>query len=251
MDNRLDEKMLVARTEDAVVLCEKQNCIKFVGFLTPAEAETVRRNLPKSPVKTIFFGGYPDAERTLFVALPDYLSEDDAGELISVLEISGRDVREMKHPDFLGSLLGLGIRRDKIGDILVLEDRCLVFVVENIADYIVENLTKVGRRGVKVQRVKVSEAEIPGRKFERIHSTVATLRLDSVVAAALRTSRSAAASAISEGRVFVNWVQEESSSHKIKPGDVFSVRGAGRFRLSEETRETKRGRISIYIEKMV
>ena len=100
MDNRLDEKMLVARTEDAVVLCEKQNCIKFVGFLTPAEAETVRRNLPKSPVKTIFFGGYPDAERTLFVALPDYLSEDDAGELISVLEISGRDVREMKHPDF-------------------------------------------------------------------------------------------------------------------------------------------------------
>ncbi len=251
MDNHLDEKMLIARAEDAVTLCEKQNCIKFVGFLTPTEAETVRRNLSPGLVKTVFFGGYPDAERTLFVALPDYLEEEDAGELVSVLEITGRDVGELKHPDFLGSLLGLGIRRDKIGDILVLEDKSLVFVMENIAEYIIENLTKVGRRGVKVKSVKISETDIPGRKVEIIQATVAALRLDSVVAAALRTSRSVAATAISEGRVFVNWVQVESSSHKIKPGDVFSVRGAGRFRLSEETRETKKGRISIYIEKMI
>lgn len=251
MDNRLDEKMLIARLEDAINLCEKQNCIKFVGFLTPAEAEIVRRNLSPSPVKTVFFGGYTDAERTLFVALPDYLEEEDAGELVSVLEITGRDVGELKHPDFLGGLLGLGIRRDKIGDILVLEDKCLVFVVENIAEYIIENLTKVGRKGVKVKSVEISETEIPGRKVEIIQSTVAALRLDSIIAAALRTSRSVAATAISEGRVFVNWVQVESSSHKIKPGDVFSVRGAGRFRLCEETRETKKGRISIYIEKMM
>ena len=185
------------------------------------------------------------------MALPDYLEEEDAGELVSVLEITGRDVGELKHPDFLGSLLGLGIRRDKIGDILVLEGRCLVFVVENIADYIIENLTKVGRKGVKVKAINISEAEIPCRKVEIIQSTVAALRLDSIVAAALRTSRTVAVAAISEGRVFVNWVQAESSSYKIKPGDVFSVRGAGRFRLSEETRETKKGRIGIYIEKMM
>lgn len=251
MDNHLDEKMLIARAEDAVTLCEKQNSIKFVGFLTPTEAETVRRNLSPGPVRTVFFGGYPDAERTLFVALPDYLEEEDAGELVSVLEITGRDVGELKHPDFLGSLLALGIRRDKIGDILVLEDKCLVFVVENIAEYIIENLTKIGRRGVKVKLSEISENEIPGRRVEIIQSTVAALRLDSIIAAALRTSRSVASAAISEGRVFVNWIQVESSSHKIKPGDVFSVRGFGRFRLAEEIRETKKGRIGIYIEKMI
>lgn len=246
-----EEKMTVARAEDTLQLCEKQNCMKFMGFLTPAEAEIIRRNMPKAAVNSTFFGGYPDAERTLFVALPDYLEPQDAAELVSVVEITGREVGTLRHPDFLGSLLGLGIKREKLGDILVLEDRCLVFVVENIADYIAENLDKVGRKGVKVRRVNLDEVEIPPRRVENINATVAGLRLDCVVAAAAKTSRSAALSYISEGRVFVNWTEEDSPSFKMKPGDVFSVRGLGRFRLTEEIKETKKGRLSVCIEKMV
>ncbi len=246
-----EEKMTVARAEDTLQLCEKQNCIKFMGFLTPAEAEIIRRNMPKAGVNSTFFGGYPDAERTLFVALPDYLEPQDAAELVSVVEITGREVNTLRHPAFLGSLLGLGIKREKLGDILVLEDRCLVFVVENIADYIAENLDKVGRKGVKVRRVNLDEVEIPPRRVDNINATVAGLRLDCVVAAAAKTSRSAALSYISEGRVFVNWTEEDSPSFKMKPGDVFSVRGLGRFRLTEEIKETKKGRLSVCIEKMV
>lgn len=251
MNISVEEKMLIARAEDAVKLCEKQNCMKFVGFLTPVEAELVRRNLPHNNVRTVLFGGYPDAERKLLVALPDYLEEDAAEELISVIEFTGREIAELRHPDFLGSLLGLGIKREKIGDILICDDRCLVFVVENIAGYIVENLDKVGRKGVTLRRVELNEIEIPQRKFEVIGATVAGLRLDCIVAAALRTSRSVALTVISEGRVFVNWVQQDSSSVKVKPGDVFSIRGKGRFRLSESINETKKGRLGIHIEKMI
>lgn len=251
MSCNIEEKMLIARAEDAVSLCEKQNCIKFVGFLTPVEAECLRRSIRKSVVNTVFFGGYPDSERVLFVALPDYLEEADASELIEIIEITGRDVGELKHPDFLGSLLGLGIKREKIGDILICDDKCLVFVVENIAGYIVENLDKVGKKGVKVRRVSCEEVEIPKRKFELINATVAALRLDSIIAAALRTSRSSALSVIAEGRVFLNWSQQDSPSAKIKPGDVFSVRGKGRFRLSETINETKKGRLGVSIEKMI
>ncbi len=251
MNGNPEEKLLIARAEDAVSLCEKQNCIKFVGFLTPVEAELVRKNLKKSTVQTVFCGGFPDAERTLFVALPDYLEQDDALELISVVEISGRDLEQLRHPDFLGSLLGLGIKREKIGDIIPCGEHCFVFVVESIAGYITENLDKIGRHGVKTRIVDFDRVEIPQRKTEIINTTVSALRLDSVIAAAIKTSRSAALSVISEGRVFVNWTQQESPSAKIKPGDVFSVRGKGKFRISEEITETKKGRLGVRIEKMV
>lgn len=251
MVSGIDEKMLIARAQDVVSLCEKQNCLKVLGFLTPVEAELIRRNLPGTTVQTLFFGGYDEAERTLFVALPDYLDERDAEEIVSVVEICGRDIGSLRHPDFLGSLLGLGIKREKIGDILVLEDRCLVFVVPNIADYIAENLDKVGRKGVTVRQVELAQLEIPKRKVDRFHTTVSALRLDSVVAAAIRTSRSGANAVLAEGRVFVNWSQVDSPSFKIKPGDVLSVRGIGRFRVGEEVSKTKKDRISIYIEKFV
>lgn len=247
----VEEKLLLARAEDTVALCEKQNCIKFLGFLTPAEAEMIRRNMGKSAVSTLFFGGYPDAERTLFVVLPDYLEADSARELVSVVEITGRELEELRHPDFLGSLLGLGIRREKIGDILVFDGRCLVFADPKIAEYIADNLKKVGRKGVDAKIVSLDELEIPPKQVEVLCGTVSTLRLDSVVAVAVRTSRSAAVSLLSEGRVFVNWTQEDSPSFKIKPGDVFSVRGRGRFRLSENISETKKGRFGIRIEKMI
>lgn len=246
-----EDKILIARAEDVLNLCEKQNCIKFLGFLTPAEAETVRWDLHKSHIQTAFYGGYPDCERVLFVALPDYLEPEDASQLISVIEVTGREIDGLRHPDFLGSLLGLGIKREKIGDILVLEGKCLIFVVENIARYITENLDKVGRKGVKARIITADEAEIPPRRAELIRSTVAALRLDAVVAAAIRTSRSGAAAALAEGRVFVNWSQNDNPSYKIKPGDVFSVRGCGRFRLTEEITETRKGRVGICIEKMI
>ncbi len=251
MDNKLEEKLLIAKVQDTAFLCEKQNCIKATGFLTPAEREVVRKNIPKNAVNTHFWGGYEDAERTMFVALPDYLEKTDILGLISAIEISGRDVGSLRHPDFLGSLLGLGIKREKIGDVVVLDDKCIVFVAENIGTYIVENLIKVGRHGVTARIISSGMVEIPPRKVETMCHTVSALRLDSVVAAATKTSRSVAAGYIAEGRVFVNWTQTENVSLKMKPGDVFSVRGQGRFRLIEEVRETKKGRIGIQIEKFI
>ncbi len=246
-----DEKLLVDRAEDAVRLCERQYSVKFIGFLTPKEAEIIRRNIPFSTVKHSFFGGYEGAERVLFAAIPDYASDEELFDLISLLEISGRDIAALTHRDYLGSLLGLGLKREKIGDILVLEDRCLVFVLKDIADYIIYNLEKVGRCGVKVRKISPLEAEIPPKKTEQILGTVAGLRLDCITATALKTSRSKALEYIETGRVFVNWEEEDSPSFFLKPGDVFSIRGAGKFRLSDDVSKTKKGRLSICIEKMV
>lgn len=255
MDKGFDEKALIARAEDTVRLCEKQYAPRAFGFLTPQEAVSVRRALgrikPDAGTCCTFFGGYPEAERCLFVALPDYLDPDSAWDFADVLEIRGRDIGTLSHRDFLGSLLGLGFRREKIGDILCLEDRCIVFVSSDISDYIIENLTKIGRVGVTAKKEDHTSLEIPKRRIEEIRTTVAALRLDCIVGAALRTSRAAACEVIRAKRVSVNWLECDEASARLSPGDVISIRGAGRFRLHEQINETKKGRLGICIEKSI
>lgn len=254
MQQGIDEKMLLARAKDTAELCEKQYIAKALGFLTPAEAAIIKahqRQVCAADVRTLFYGGYPDAERCMLVALPEYAEEGAKTEFISVLEICGRDIGTLNHRDFLGSLLGLGIRREKIGDILCLEDKTLVFVTADIGDYIISNLDKVGRCGVKIRKVTTDEIEVPKRKIEEIRTTVSALRLDCIVAAALKTSRSVAAEVIKSKRVSVNWLECDNVSLQVNPGDIFSVRGKGRFRLAESINFTKKGRLGVFIEKAI
>ncbi|MBR5155816.1 MAG: hypothetical protein IKW62_05000 [Clostridia bacterium] len=255
MDKGIDEKKLISRANDIAGICERQYIPKAIGFLTPAETAILKRNFKKSefsPDLTFCFsGGFPDAERQMFFALPEYAVEDFAQEFVTVLEITGRDISTLNHRDFLGSLLGLGIKREKIGDILCLSGKCLVFATADIADYIVNSLDKVGRCGVKVKKADPQNLEIPKRAVQEIRTTVAALRLDCIIGAALKTSRSGAADIIRSKRVSVNWLETDDSAFKLKGGDVFSVRGAGRFRLTEDINETRKGRLGICIEKSV
>ena len=255
MNNGLDQKALLARVEDVARLCEKQYSAKCFGFLTPAEAALISRTFKASSLDEgfnfKFFGGYNQAERCLFLVYPEYVRETVDEEFISLIEITGRDIETLSHRDFLGSILSLGIKREKIGDIVCLEDKCLVFAMSDIADYITSNLVKIANCGVKAQICKLKDAEVPNRKFEEIRTTVASLRLDSIIGAALKTSRRGAAEVISARRVSVNWQEVYDVSAKVAPGDVFSVRGAGRFRLAREINETRKGRLGICIEKAV
>ncbi len=251
MEHGIDEKLLIARAADTAALCERQYAIKAMGFLSPAEAAVIAKNMPSANVKRFFFGGYPEAERKLFVALPEYAEESDAEDFIAVLEITGREIGSLSHRDYLGSLLGLGIRREKIGDILVYEDKAIAFALEDIADYIILNLDKIGRHGVKIRKMGISEVEIPKRRIETINVTVASMRLDCIVAAALRLSRTKVLELLASGRVSLNWIECKNPSAAVKEGDTLSIRGAGRFRVGEETRETKKGRLAVKIEKML
>lgn len=253
MEKKLDAKALIARAEDTAELCEKQYMPKAFGFLTPADAETIRRSFNKknlgADIFVKFFGGYPEAERCLFLAYPEYAEETVDSEFISLIEITGRDISNLGHRDFLGSLLGLGLKREKIGDILCLEDRALVFVMTDIAGYIISNLSLVARCGVTVKELDLNDVTIPKKEFDEIRTTVASLRLDSLIGAALKTSRTVAAEIIRAKRVSLNWQECAEVSAKVSPGDVFSVRGEGRFKLAEETNKTRKDRFSICIQK--
>ena len=151
----------------------------------------------------------------------------------------------------LGSLLGLGIKRQKIGDIIVKEDKCDILLHKDVESYVLMNLFKVGKEKVRVNSIDLKDVIEPEIKYKDIFSTVASLRVDSVAAAGFGISRTKASELIKSGLLQINWEYTEDPSSEVKEGDVISLRGFGRIRLEEVRGNTKKGRISIHILRFI
>lgn len=248
-----DDRLVVEKAYDALSLSEKQYTEKSVGFLDPHQVRVISRELlGKVPpdMKTMMCGGYDEAERCMFIAYPEYI-EPEIEKHISVIEIRGRNIDELSHRDYLGSLMGLGIKRENIGDILPLDDRCVVFVKPEMQDYILSNLTKIGRHGIKAEKTDLKNIVLPKKKSVFMRETVSSMRLDCVVSAALNMSRAKAAELIKSERVNLNFETAYSVSLNVRENDMISVRNFGRFKLFEICKVTKKGRTGIIIEKYV
>lgn len=154
--------------------------------------------------------------------------------------------RELSHRDFLGCLMALGIKRELLGDILVSPGRTSVFVINTALPLIME-MTKIGSVGVRITR-DFTENDIPVQQFEEIHSTVASLRIDAVTATALRMSRDKAAELIRQKGISHNRVMTSSPSEKVSEGDRFSIRGFGKFELSEVGGQSRKDRTIVTIK---
>lgn len=244
-----EDKLILSRAEDALRIAERSYSVRCVGFLNPHQRSLILKNiLPGVDIRASFEGGYEDAERTVYVCRPEYI-EADLSEIIKVIKISGRDVGALNHRDYLGSLMGLGITRENIGDILVSESGAFVFVRNDIADYIINNLDKIGRHGVKTELCECTEADIPEPKTKEIKGTVSSLRLDAVLSLAAGISRARAAEMISQELVSLNWETANSASQKVSEGDLISARGFGRVRLAEVGGITRKGRTGITVLK--
>lgn len=248
-----EENQLLARAEDLVDMAQRQYMLKHSGFLSPRERMILQRNL-RAPreIRMDFFGGCEEFERSILVCYPsDYDLEELGGVPIKALLIEGKELERMNHRDYLGSLLGLGLKREKIGDILPAGKQCYIFVLEEIVPYILLNLSKIGNTGVQVREIALSEVELPEKKVQRIEGTVSSLRLDSVTALALNTSRSKAVEWLHSGRIMLNWEPEENVTKLLREGDVLSIRGFGRVRLAAINGKSRKDRTHICLEKYV
>lgn len=242
-----EEKILIARAKDTLRLSEKHFCTKTLGFLNPHQRVLLTKQLlPSAEMVLTFDGGFPEAERTLMVCCPEYLRPEPE-EYISLLECTGRDIGKLNHRDYLGSLMGLGIVRENIGDILVGEEKTFIFLKPEIVDYVRENLIKIGRCGIHLSRVPVSSAELPKPQVKEIAGTVATLRLDAVLAVGTGLARGKSTELIESGQVTVNWETIQSGSAPVKEDDVISARGFGRMKLQKIGGTTRKGRVGITI----
>ena len=223
--------MLQRRVSDAVKAAEGTGKPQYMGFLSDREqalAEAQLRRLGHTAYA--FEGGSPGAERKMLCVA------DDAGAVRAfpfacVFIAAGGQAAALTHRDYLGALLALGIKRACVGDILPGADGAFLYLQGNMLAFVQDNLRQVGRCSVQVSLSEAGEAPLPALG-EVCTATVASLRLDSVLAAMLSLSRSAAAALVAAGRVQVNHLSVETPSHIVYEGDVFSVRGQGKYRLA-------------------
>ncbi|AWB45351.1 RNA-binding protein [Paenibacillus sp. CAA11] len=249
-----DERQFVDRAWEWVTNAGDYHEMKLTDFLDPRQAFILESLVNRHPDAAIqLSGGYEGAERKRALVAPDY--RDLAAESLSlaVLSISSEDSRidELDHGDYLGSILGLGLKRDKIGDIHVHEDGCHVVIAEEIGAFLTTHLHQVHRLSVYSELISPEELRVSSVHLEPLDLTVASLRLDGIVSDVYRLSRSKVLIPIRAGRCRVNWKAEEDPSKPLKAGDVVSLQGFGRFKVLELDGLTKKGRYRVKIGKFV
>lgn len=241
-----EDKLLVRHILDIAERSKRSYRALYSTFLDDRQLAMCEAALKSNKAEDFKpLGGYDGAERQVIAF---GLSHDEYSEPpFSAVVFNYPADRELSHRDFLGSLMALGIKRELLGDILVGKGRTAVFVM-NAALPLVMEMTKVGSCGVKITD-DFTEDDIPEQEYDEIHSTVASLRLDAVVATAFRISRDKAAELIRQKGVNHNRVMTFSPSDRVSEGDRFSVRGFGKFALSEIGGQSKKDRIFITVRK--
>ncbi|XP_019226562.1 PREDICTED: uncharacterized protein LOC109208018 [Nicotiana attenuata] len=220
--------------------------VLHTDFLTPPvlkESMLVLERL--ADVKIVAQGGYPEAERCrLSVGHPDALTSDP--DIVSALSISGNfSFQPCSHGDFLGAILGTGIVRNKLGDILLQGEKgAHVLVVPELSDFILSALDKVGNVSVSCKKIPLLALEYEPPRTKSLKSVEASLRLDAVASAGFKVSRTKMASLISNGDVRVNWTTVTKSNTTIKTGDIISVSGEGRLKIGE-INSTRKGKFAV------
>lgn len=244
----MQSEIFLARIADTVDICEKTNKPKFLGFLSLEEAVFAEKILENKKASYSFFGGYDEAERVMLGCFPEYITEQKFP--ITAITFSFRKEYNLTHRDFLGSLMALGIGRETVGDILVEPERAVAFVTNDIADYILNEVKKIGRVGVSVSIG--AKFPLPSKSsLAEFSCTVASGRLDSVVASLCNFSRNEASQKIALGLVSVNSVQTEKSTKQISGGDVITVRGKGKFIIESLCDKTRKNRIVLKYKKYI
>lgn len=220
------------------------------SFLDPRQLELAEAALRKEEsLSYTVFGGYPDAERNILHIFP--AQQKERLPELEVIQVSWKDLSaETGHRDLLGAILGLGLKRDQVGDIILTgKQQAVIFVASAQAGYISANLTAVGHNPVDCAVIDLAELPLPEDDGREIRGTVASLRLDSVLSLGFGLSRSRIVMLIKGGLARVNWRPINSPAHQLKEGDQVSLRGRGRLLVSAVQGETRKGRIHLQLKR--
>lgn len=234
---------------DGVIKSRKFKASEFLDPYYLSIAETVAAHYER--LSLVNDGGYIGAERvkTAFVS-EDFLGTVDFGLGAVALKWDSR-YYHLSHRDVLGAILGLGIKREVLGDIIMRGSECQVITDLSMITYIVQNLSQVGQAVVSAEVIPLTDIVPREEKVKEIRATVASLRLDAVAAAGFGTSRTKMSEEISTAKLKVNWQEAKNSAQVVKVGDIISIRGRGRVEICEVPGQTKKGRFSIILRRFM
>ncbi len=249
MDNK-ERSVRDARIADCIRQCRERSVPKFLGFLDASGAASAVEISKRENAKYMLFGGYDDAERVYFGVFPEWCEPEEKQFPIVRLKIKNKSQRTLTHRDVLGALMSAGIERDTVGDILASGGDPVIFVAESVAPHIAAHIDRIASAGVEI--VRDDGEDLPqSNGFEELTGTVASLRLDCVVAEMANCSRSKACELINGGLVAVNGLEAVKITAEIKSGDKITVRRVGKFVVDCADRVTKKGRIAFEYRKYI
>lgn len=251
MNDTSADKLFAARIEDMYRQCDRSFCPQFTAFLDErqcAQAQQVCSH-DRSGLLNMLWGGFEGAQRKMLCIYNEYSADFIRDEFpVKCLTFRFRKEDKLTHRDFLGSFMALRLKREVIGDIIIDDGAAQAIVTEVAAKLICSSVTKIGRIGVKISDSEPFSLEVK-QEFDDLSGTVASMRLDCVTGLAAHVSRENAARLIRAEKVSVNHFPAISVSQELHEGDILSVRGFGRFLLSEIKGNTKKGRIHIILRK--
>ncbi len=244
-----DDKLMLARIYDLVELCEKRHSFVCSSFLNERQRALISAEiLPGPDMRFVYWGGFEQAERKVLCVCSEYDVPESSMLPISCVTFRYRSGSRLTHRDFLGSIMALRIRRETVGDIVIGSDAAQVFVLDSVMPVILSDISKIGSIGVKVSSSEEFFLE-KQQSFREITGTVASMRLDCILGLALKVSRTKAAVLIKSNSAEVNYFPCADASAQMSEGDIFSVRGYGKFRIESVSGLSKRGRLHIVMLK--
>ncbi|PWK04954.1 RNA-binding protein [Tumebacillus permanentifrigoris] len=253
MHFRPEERPFVERMIDLADRVDDRQSPALTDFLDPRQQKiamsVVRRH---ADVEISLSGGIDAAERQRALIAPAYWVPEDSEFELAFLRIAvPGDYVKLSHGDYLGALVGLGMKRGKLGDLSVSDEGCDLVVARDMADFVRLHLNQVGRATVQVQEIERGQVKSVQREFQEKEFTVMSLRLDAVASDAFNLSRTKVVDPIKSGKLQLNWQTIENPATQVEEGDVISLRGHGRVRILEVGGQTKKGRTVLKVGKYI
>ncbi len=256
-----EDQLLVSKLLDKIEFCQKRNSVEYTDFLDIRQRgilEKILQFIKCTNYET--YGGYENAERTMIILYPEKLEkvfenkQFDYNTILQVIRIKlPNDMRgKYNHRDYLGAVIKVGIKREKVGDILVSIDGADMIVSNDVADYLKTSLSELTRFSKsEFEKVNLEDIYMAPQQTEIFNIIIPSMRVDSVVSELIKTSRSKIIEIINQERVFVNCEVVLKNSKMLKENDKITVRGKGKFKVNKILNTTKRGNLVLEVEKYI
>lgn len=256
-----DDRLLVSKLLDKIEFVQKKNSVESTDFLDMHQKSILEKVLKGLKITNyVSYGGYDNAERTSIIIYPEKLEDVfknnnfDYNNIVQIVRIVlPNEMRgQYSHRDYLGAIIKVGVKREKVGDILVSIDGADIIASKEIVKYLVTSLSELTRFSKSdIHIEKIESLNVAPPKTEIANIIIPSMRMDSIVSELIRTSRSKAIEFINAERVFINSEVITKNSKMLKENDMITVRGKGRFKINKILNSTKKGNLVLEVEKYV
>ena len=254
-----EDKICLAQVLDKIEISKKTNKIQYTDFLDMYQVSLVQNFLRKIQITNCkLYGGYEEAERKIVIIYPENYTESmiekNYNKMLKIVRIQLPEEEKGKytHRNYLGGIVKLGLKREKVGDILVSNDGADIIAKKEFIDILKNELPSLTRfENSTFEEKALNELRKKEVKIEEIKIIVPSLRLDNIVSDLAKTSRNKASQILASERVLVNGQNETKPSKQIKQNDIITIRGKGRFVIKDFVGTTRSGRTVVLVEKYV